>query len=372
MDGVGDKRLIVDLDIVYHGDARVQISIMKVTAGVSDVHLKGKLRLILNLIDHLPLVGSVEMMFLQQPALDFDLEGAANLLDLPGVNGMLRQVVFDALSAQMVYPHRISLLITDKVSPEKMLLPKPLGVLSVSIVEASNLPQTDFGGFLQIDPYCILQFGSITLKTKKSSGSNPKWNEVYEFPIDIAERQSIMIDIFDSDSLSEDEHLGQTVLDVKTAQHSKIQDLWINLNNSGKLHLKTTWYDILEEPKDSDWTAKSSKVLSVYIGKVSVVSSSKALDRQIKVTLDLESESLSSKTVAPEEDGTTFTINESFLSLVDKHCKRFTFKVIDTEEAKKLGQTSFEVEEVLKMPNCQYSFGKISIGDKKVSKIQLK
>ena len=155
----------MDMDIVYHGDARVQISVMKISAGVSDLKLKGKLRVVLNLVNEIPLIGSIEIMFLQPPELDFDLEGAANFLDLPGLSGMLRQVISETLKAQMVYPSRISIITTESVSPEKMLLPKPIGVLKLVIVEATNLPQTDFGGFLQIDPYCIVNFGSIDRKS---------------------------------------------------------------------------------------------------------------------------------------------------------------------------------------------------------------
>merc|ERR1711892_284864 len=233
VDGVGTNKIVMDMDIVYHGDARVQISVMKVSTGVSDLKLKGKLRFVMNLVDELPFVGSVEIMFLQPPELDFDLEGAANFLDLPGLCGMLRQVISETLKAQMVYPNRISVITSESVPPEKMLLPNPIGVLVLDIVEAKNLPQTDFGGFLQIDPYCIVQFGSTTKKTKKGSGSHPSWNEIFEFPIAIAERQTVEIDIFDSDSLSEDEFLGHVSVDVETAQKSKIQDLWIDLNNSG-------------------------------------------------------------------------------------------------------------------------------------------
>ena len=74
MDGVGTNKVVMDLDIVYHGDARVQISVMKVSAGASDLKLKGKLRVVMNLIDDLPFIGSIELMFLRPPDLDFDLE----------------------------------------------------------------------------------------------------------------------------------------------------------------------------------------------------------------------------------------------------------------------------------------------------------
>ena len=363
VDGVGTNKVVMDLDIVYHGDARVQISVMKVSAGVSDLKLKGKLRFVMNLVDELPLIGSVEVMFLQPPELDFDLEGAANFLDLPGLSGMLRQVVTETLKSQMVYPNRISVITSDSVPPEKMLLPKPVGVLVLDILEAKNLPQTDFGGFLQIDPYCIIQFGSTSKKTKKASGSHPVWNEVFKFPIAIAERQTVGIDIYDSDSLSEDEFLGHVVVDVETAQKSKIQDLWIDLDNAGKFHIKTTWYEISDK---LDQNTLSSKVLSLFVGTVSV-SPNKSYDyRQIQVKLELENNSLSSKLVGKTVECEKFTVNEGFMTMLDENTKEFTVKVIDTEEDVKLGQITFNVKDLYQLENFEEPFGSFNIGNEKV------
>ena len=129
---------------------------MKVTAGLSDVKLRGKIRCVLHLVDVLPLVGSVEVMFLQVPELDFDFHGAANVLDMPGLHGMIRQVVMEALKKEVVYPNRITVINTDKVPLYKMLSPRPIGAVKLVIVEAANLPKTDFGLF-QIDPYCNIQ-----------------------------------------------------------------------------------------------------------------------------------------------------------------------------------------------------------------------
>merc|ERR1712032_502304 len=53
---------------------------------------------------------SVEVMFLQAPGLDFDLHGAANFLDLPGLHGMIRNVVTEAVKTQLVYPNKVTIL----------------------------------------------------------------------------------------------------------------------------------------------------------------------------------------------------------------------------------------------------------------------
>ena len=154
---VDDNRIILDLDIFYEGDLRLSISLMKISAGLSDVKFSGKLRCVLHLVDVLPLVGSVEVMFLQAPGLDFDLHGAANFLDLPGLHGMIRSVVTEAIKTQLVYPNKVTILTSEDDLKCQMLLPKPVGVVRLTIMEAANLPETDFGGLFRIDPYCHVQ-----------------------------------------------------------------------------------------------------------------------------------------------------------------------------------------------------------------------
>ena len=136
---------------------RLSISLMKISAGMSDVKFNGKVRCVLHLVDVLPLVGSVEVMFLQAPGLDFDLHGAANFLDLPGLHGMIRSVVAEAIKTQLVYPNKITFLTREGDLTCQMLLPKPVGVIRLTIIEAANLPETDFGGLFRIDPYCHVQ-----------------------------------------------------------------------------------------------------------------------------------------------------------------------------------------------------------------------
>ena len=92
--------------------------------------------------------------------------------------------------------------------------------------------------------------------------------------------------------------MGHVLVDVETAQKSKIQDLWIDLDNSGKFHIKTTWYEISDK---LDQNTLSSKVLSLFVGKV-LVSPNKFYDsRQIKVKLELENISLSSKSFGKQK-----------------------------------------------------------------------
>ena len=108
-------------------------------------------------------------MFLQSPHIDFDLHGAANFLDMPGLHGMIRQVVLESIKREIVYPNKVTLVTADNVPIYKMFLPKPTGILKLTIVEAANLPQSDFGGLFSIDPYCVVQVISPSISSSCSS-----------------------------------------------------------------------------------------------------------------------------------------------------------------------------------------------------------
>ena len=154
---VDQNKVLLDIDLAYEGDLRLSISVVKVSAGLSDLRLRGKLRCILHLVDVPPLVGSIELAFLQPPNIEFDLHGAANVLDLPGLHGMIRQVVLESIKREIVQPNKVTIVTAEDVPLLQMLSPRPTGILKLTIVEAANLPQTDFGGLFSIDPYCIAQ-----------------------------------------------------------------------------------------------------------------------------------------------------------------------------------------------------------------------
>ena len=65
--------------------------------------------------------------------------------------------------------------------------------------------------------------GAITKTTKRASGSNPVWNEDFEFPLDYCQGQSLTVDVFDSDKLSEDELLGS--LDIHRSGQHTVRDI---------------------------------------------------------------------------------------------------------------------------------------------------
>lgn len=152
---------------------------------------------------------------MKPPTLEFDLGGAAQVLDFPGLNGLLKSAINDAIADHLVNPNRLSILLTDKVSPVDLKMPNPIGVLVVEVVEAKDLPKTDVG-FSKCDPYVVVSHGRNEKKTSVCNGTtNPVWKEVLGFAIEIPETE-LQVLVLDRDTLSGDDFVGKTKFNVSS------------------------------------------------------------------------------------------------------------------------------------------------------------
>jgi serine/threonine protein kinase len=116
-------------------------------------------------------------------------------------------------------------------------------LLKIQVVEASGLAGKDMGG--TSDPYCILAIDGCKAKTKvKKKCLDPVWNEEFEFVIN-SPSGKIHIEVWDKDTFTPDDFLGQ--VDLKFAQLTVGQELdqWFPLKRRkhdefvcGQLHLR--------------------------------------------------------------------------------------------------------------------------------------
>ena len=149
---------------------------------------------------------------MKPPSLEFDLGGAAQVLDLPGINGLLKSALNAAIADQLVNPNRLSVLLTDKISPVDLKMPRPIGVLVVEVIEAKDLPKMDVG-FSKCDPYVVVSHGRHEKKTSVGSGVNPFWKESLAFAIEIPESE-LQVLVLDRDTMSGDDFIGQAKFNV--------------------------------------------------------------------------------------------------------------------------------------------------------------
>ena len=77
------------------------------------------------LISQMPMVGGLQVFFLNNPIIDFDLVGVADLLDMPGLSDLLRRIIVEQVAAMMVLPNKLPIQLSDAVPATALKTPEP-------------------------------------------------------------------------------------------------------------------------------------------------------------------------------------------------------------------------------------------------------
>lgn len=85
-----------------------------------------------------------------------------------------------------------------------------IGIVDIKLVSCQNLIVKDF---LSSDPYCVLNIGLQSRKSQvKYKNLNPTYNEQFSFSWN--GEDPLLIDIYDKDELSKDDHMGKSEVDL--------------------------------------------------------------------------------------------------------------------------------------------------------------
>lgn len=167
--------------------------------GIKDFQIHGTVRVVMKpLISTMPLFGGMQIFFLNNPNIDFNLVGVVDLLDMPGLSDLLRRIIVEQVAAFMVLPNKLPIILSDEIEALSLKMPEPEGVLRVHVVEAKNLMKMDIGvlGKGKSDPYAIITVGAQQFRTQvRSISLIDKSNElliIYGFTDNRQQRESQM------------------------------------------------------------------------------------------------------------------------------------------------------------------------------------
>ncbi|KAL5482015.1 hypothetical protein EMCRGX_G022294 [Ephydatia muelleri] len=113
----------------------------------------------------------------------------------------------------------------------------PKGILTVTLLDGTDLPAMDENGFS--DPYCKISLGSQKYKSKvKFKTLNPKWKEEFDFRVFEGD-DTLNIEVWDRDFPSADDYMGVCNVELGTLVPDKTYDLTLPLVDSecGSIHL---------------------------------------------------------------------------------------------------------------------------------------
>lgn len=107
---------MMDVDLYYAGNCDISFTVAGMSGGIRDLQIGGLLRMIMRpIVPYLPFIGVVEISLLGSPSIDFELTGAVDFLNVPGLKDLLRRIIVKQVIAAWALPEKISIDLTQFV-----------------------------------------------------------------------------------------------------------------------------------------------------------------------------------------------------------------------------------------------------------------
>ncbi|KAJ6731864.1 EXTENDED SYNAPTOTAGMIN-RELATED [Salix purpurea] len=280
----GGSGITMELEMSWDGNPSIILGI-KTRFGVSlpvqvkDIGFTGVFRLIFKpLVPEFPCFGAVCYSLRQKKKMDFTLKViGGDISAIPGLDDAIQETIRNAVEDSITWPVRkvVPILPGDYSDLEL----KPVGILEVKLVQAKALTNKDFIG--KSDPFAKLYIRPLPDKTKTSkiinNDLNPIWNEHFEFVVEDATTQHLVVKVYDDEGLQASELLGCAQVKLSELEPGKVKDVWLKLvkdlevqrdnKNRGQVHLELLYCPFgvendLVNPFSSDFSMTSlEKVL---------------------------------------------------------------------------------------------------------------
>lgn len=355
--------IIMDVDLFYAGDCDISFVLQRIRGGIKDLQIHGMVRIVMKpLITKMPLVGGLQIFFLNNPSIDFNLVGAADVLDMPGFSDILRRCIVEQVAKMMVLPNKLPIKLSDEIPTVDLRMPEPEGVLRIHLVQAQNLMRKDVSmiGKGKSDPYAIITVGAQQWKTKHIDNNvNPRWDYWCEARIMQSLGQALEIEVLDKDEGNNDDKLGKCSIDISQVVRFGRLDTWQTLQEAkhGKVELRLSWHRLTSDVSELSRALTetlliktgelSSAVLSVYIDcckKLPNARTQSRPDPYLTVTVGRKTEN---SAVQMRTDDPVYEIGYSFL-VQNPESDNLEIKVLDSKTGGQLGQLTYAISNLLK------------------------
>ncbi|KAL0121270.1 hypothetical protein PUN28_008736 [Cardiocondyla obscurior] len=364
------NEIILDADIMYAGDCDITFSVGNIKGGIRDFQIHGLVRVVMKpMLPMIPLIGGVQIFYLNVPTINFNLVGVADVLDLPGFNEILRKTIIEQIAAIVVLPNKIIIPLSEEIPMESLKIPEPEGVLRIHVVEAKHLMKKDIGmlGKGKSDPYAVINVGAQEFRTKTIDNTvNPKWDFWCEFIVEegLGAYNTVVAQLFDKDNAAQDDPLGRATIEVNQVKKKGMTDTWVSLEQAkhGMVHLRLTWLQFSKDPADLRAalietqelrvTSMSTAVLILYIDSAKnlpCIRGNKQPDVYLEASVGGKKERTATvpRSCDPVwERGFTFLISNPETGILH-------IKIIDEKTAMIVGEMSYNLSSLLEKKNLE-------------------
>ncbi|CAA0842644.1 Calcium-dependent lipid-binding (CaLB domain) family protein [Striga hermonthica] len=231
-----EGQITMDIDLRWGGDPSIILAVEAARVASIPIQLKDLkvftvVRAIFQLADEIPCISAVVVALLAEPKprIDYTLKAVGgSLTAIPGLSDMIDDTVDTIVTDMLQWPHRIVVPIGGIPVDTSELELKPVGKLTVTVVQANNLKNMELIG--KSDPYVVLHIRPLfKVKTKiVDNNLNPVWNQTFELIAEDKETQYLIIEVFDQD-IGQDKRLGITKLALIELEAEKSKDFELRL-----------------------------------------------------------------------------------------------------------------------------------------------
>jgi len=204
----------LDMDVDWDGKSDIELNAkMMPKIGVEHVKLRGRLSVLLcPVTDVFPLVGALQIAFINKPYIKLTFTDAASIAGLGAVDRAIRNCILGVISSMLVLPNRF-LVKLDAANDFFKTYQHPLGVLRLKVESGSNFGEEKKSkNFLKKlvhdvpDCYVLVNLSAEDEWRTKTVMNNhhPEWNQERDLLVASLD-QSIEFDAKDSDTASDDD-----------------------------------------------------------------------------------------------------------------------------------------------------------------------
>ncbi|XP_030373546.1 extended synaptotagmin-2 isoform X2 [Scaptodrosophila lebanonensis] len=365
---VDRNEIIMDLDLFYASDCDINFYLGGMKGGIKDFQIHGWVRVVMKpLIRSMPLVGGLQIFFLNNPNIDFNLVGVIDFMDMPGLSDLLRRIIVEQIGNVMVLPNKLPISLSDEVSAVALKMPEPEGLLRIHVVEAKDLMKKDIGvlGKGKSDPYAIINVGAQEFKTQIIDNNvNPKWYYWCEAPVYIEMGQWVDIEIKDSDDSKKDEKLGRCSIDISNVVKKGVLDTWLTLEDAkhGLLHVRLQWYKLTADPNDLPQilqetkllrvTSMSAAVLTVFIDSARHLKQARSSSKPDPYLVCSVNKQKNQTAMIMRDDSPVWEQGFTFL-VQNPENETLNIKIYDQKTGNDIGQYAYSLSTLLKQFNME-------------------
>lgn len=240
--------ITMELELQWDGNPSIILDVrtligVSLPIQVKNIGFTGVFRLIFKpLVAEFPCFGAVSYSMREKKKLDYALKViGGEISSFPGISSAIEGTIHDAIEDTLMWPVRkvIPILPGDYSDLEL----KPVGILEVKLVQAKDLTNKDMIG--KSDPYAVLYIRPLRDRMQKSktinNDLNPIWNEHFEFVVEDASTQHLVVKIYDDEGLQAAELLGCAQVMLRDLQPGKVKDVWLNLVKDLELQRDTKY-----------------------------------------------------------------------------------------------------------------------------------